>query len=371
MTAAQPNLLELAKQGDARAIATMLNTALQPEGITIRAGYASDCLMVTAESPNPPNQADIVGFMRELLTDLRPARTKRVVVQGRVTGQPAPVWHEAFDLVPAVEAEPEAASAEPEAVAPEPAIATSAPISQTPTPLPEKPAAKNSQKSLLFAGASVAAFVLCLLIGRQAFEQTTSANNALLVPRQKASSPAATTATSPQPDSRATNQPKTELETAPSPPSQSTIEMPATSKTTIVASLKPGSITKNEVKSSSSKPNSVSAQGNLEASLQTANKSLTPIQLKSTTTTQQPSSKNSSCKSINDGLNQQIYQQCLAHGMTRNQMVQVMGSTGDEMSRVGSVVTYKWMNQKNKVIATFHHDRLISKSLVPGIRSQE
>jgi len=36
MTTAQPNPVELAKQGDVRAIAFLINRSLQPKGITAR-----------------------------------------------------------------------------------------------------------------------------------------------------------------------------------------------------------------------------------------------------------------------------------------------------------------------------------------------
>jgi hypothetical protein len=369
MTAAQPNLLELAKQGDARAIATMLNTALQPEGITVRAGFASDCLMVTAESQNPPDQADLVGFMRELLTDLSPARAKRVVVQGRVTGQPAPVWHEAFDLVPVVvepEQEPEqvATIAEPEAMTPEPPHVVTPPSPESLTRPPQKTTHKTSKKSLLIAGASLTAIALCLLIGKQAFEQTTSASNALLIPEQKAPSSEATIAPSSQPNT-ISNQPKTENTTASAPSSKPTVASQATLETTIVASLKPGSVAKNNVQSSSPKSSVSTKPNQLVPTKTTISQRSTASQPKATTTaTQKSAQQNNGCESIHVGMNQKAYQQCLSHGMTRPQMVQVMGSSGDEMARVGSVVTYKWVSQENKVIATFHHDRLISKSLV-------
>ncbi|MCT7967037.1 hypothetical protein NG799_11885 [Laspinema sp. D1] len=50
----QPNLLELAKQGDAKAIATLMNRKLQPKGITAKASMKNDCLQIMLESAQVP-----------------------------------------------------------------------------------------------------------------------------------------------------------------------------------------------------------------------------------------------------------------------------------------------------------------------------
>ncbi|WP_242063438.1 hypothetical protein [Nostoc sp. FACHB-892] len=39
----QPNLLELAKQGDAQAIASLMNRQLQPKGITAKVALKDAC----------------------------------------------------------------------------------------------------------------------------------------------------------------------------------------------------------------------------------------------------------------------------------------------------------------------------------------
>ncbi|WP_277926746.1 MULTISPECIES: hypothetical protein [Nostoc] len=39
----QPNLLELAKQGDAQAIASLINRQLQPKGITAKVALKDAC----------------------------------------------------------------------------------------------------------------------------------------------------------------------------------------------------------------------------------------------------------------------------------------------------------------------------------------
>ena len=94
----QPNLLELAKQGDVKAIASLMNRQLQPKGITVKVSLTGDCLMVIAESQQPPDQVFLVDFVRKGMTALKIEAIKRVVVRGQDTGKTVPPWREAFEL---------------------------------------------------------------------------------------------------------------------------------------------------------------------------------------------------------------------------------------------------------------------------------
>lgn len=97
-TGAKPNLPELAKQGNAQAIATLMNRQLQPKGITVKVSLSGDCLMVVAESIEPPEQLFLVDFIRKGMTNLKIEAIKRVVVRGQATGKTASAWREAFDI---------------------------------------------------------------------------------------------------------------------------------------------------------------------------------------------------------------------------------------------------------------------------------
>ncbi len=97
-TATQPTLLELAKQGKAQAIAALMNRQLQPKGITVKVSLSSDCLMVVAESIEPPEQLFLVDFIRKGMTNLKIEAIKRVVVRGQATGNTGSAWREAFDI---------------------------------------------------------------------------------------------------------------------------------------------------------------------------------------------------------------------------------------------------------------------------------
>jgi hypothetical protein len=74
----QPNLLELAKQGNARAIATLMNRQLQAKRITAKASLKEGCLKVMLESQQVPPQEASVTFVRYGLTNLKPASIQKV-----------------------------------------------------------------------------------------------------------------------------------------------------------------------------------------------------------------------------------------------------------------------------------------------------
>jgi hypothetical protein len=97
------NLLELAKQGDAKAIATLMNSQLQPKGLKAKVSIANNCLMVIAESihpdsTQPPSHSFIVNFVRKGISALNPEEINRVVVWGKAPGNKSPSWREDFKL---------------------------------------------------------------------------------------------------------------------------------------------------------------------------------------------------------------------------------------------------------------------------------
>ncbi len=99
-TTNQPNLLKLAKQGNAQAIATLINRQLQRKSITAKAALKNGCLQVMLESAQAPNQQSLVAFVRKGITSLGAASIERVMVYGRQTGEEFPAWSEEFELAP-------------------------------------------------------------------------------------------------------------------------------------------------------------------------------------------------------------------------------------------------------------------------------
>lgn len=94
----QPNLLELAKQGDAEAIASLMNRQLQPKGITAKVALKDACLQVMLESAQVPNQQALLAFVRKGITGLGAASIERVKVYGRKTGEEFPAWSEKIEV---------------------------------------------------------------------------------------------------------------------------------------------------------------------------------------------------------------------------------------------------------------------------------
>lgn len=94
----QPNILELAKQGDVDAIASLMNRHLHPKGITAKVVFKDAYLEVTLESEQVPNQQILVAFIRKGLTGLGAASVENVKVYGQQTGKKFPAWIKEFNL---------------------------------------------------------------------------------------------------------------------------------------------------------------------------------------------------------------------------------------------------------------------------------
>lgn len=98
MDQTQPNILELAKQGNAKAIAILINRQLQPKGITAKAAFKDSCLQIILESVQVPNQKALVAFVRKGITSLGAESIQKVKVYGRKKGEDFPAWSEEFEL---------------------------------------------------------------------------------------------------------------------------------------------------------------------------------------------------------------------------------------------------------------------------------
>ncbi|MHC5757901.1 hypothetical protein [Nostoc sp.] len=88
----QPNLLELAKQGDAQAIASVINYLFQPKGITAKVILKDGCLQIMLESFQVPEQESSVTFIRKLIVNLQATPIKYVKIYGKSKGQNSVAW---------------------------------------------------------------------------------------------------------------------------------------------------------------------------------------------------------------------------------------------------------------------------------------
>ncbi len=98
MTNVQPNLLQLAKQGDPEAIAALMNRSLQPKGISAKVAFKDGCLQIMLESAQVTNQQALVAFVRKGITSLETALIERVKIYGKCLGEEFPVWNQEFEL---------------------------------------------------------------------------------------------------------------------------------------------------------------------------------------------------------------------------------------------------------------------------------
>jgi len=94
---AERNLLDLAKQGDADAIASLLNRSLNPKGIAVQAKLDPDCLHLLLESSQVPSQ-EWVPFLQQGITNLAVPSIRLVKIYGRQRGTTQTVWQEVITL---------------------------------------------------------------------------------------------------------------------------------------------------------------------------------------------------------------------------------------------------------------------------------
>jgi hypothetical protein len=77
MTTTQPNLLQLAKQGDSSAIAGILSRSL-PKEISVRVSLKESCLKVMLESDEVPDRKTLVEIIRNVVNTLNVTAVQQV-----------------------------------------------------------------------------------------------------------------------------------------------------------------------------------------------------------------------------------------------------------------------------------------------------
>ena len=99
----QQNLRELAKQGDPKLIASVINRTLQPKGINAQVARDNDCLQVMLESDQVPSQPALMDFIRKGMLNLGVESIRTVKVYGRQVGEDLPAWEDEIELMPAAD----------------------------------------------------------------------------------------------------------------------------------------------------------------------------------------------------------------------------------------------------------------------------
>jgi len=92
----QRQILAMAKQGNPKAIAILINQLLQPKGITAIAGFKDGCLHVILESAPPPNQQDTAIYIYKKLCTLKAKFINNVKIHGRELDNKTVLWTQEF-----------------------------------------------------------------------------------------------------------------------------------------------------------------------------------------------------------------------------------------------------------------------------------
>jgi len=92
------SILELAKQGDAAAIASLINRSIQPKGITATARMVEDCLHIDLRSAQTPNQKAVVALIRKGMLTLQVKSVKRLLIAAYKTGNSQTIWEATLNL---------------------------------------------------------------------------------------------------------------------------------------------------------------------------------------------------------------------------------------------------------------------------------
>ncbi len=92
------SLLQRAQQGDAVAIAVLMNDALQAQDVWVKVMLDGSCLQVMLKGQMPLHQGNCVAFIQRGLLRLQPTAINQVVAYGWRVGDTFPLWIAAFSL---------------------------------------------------------------------------------------------------------------------------------------------------------------------------------------------------------------------------------------------------------------------------------
>ncbi len=94
----QYRFIQLAKKGNSKAIATLLNSKLHPEGINAKASVVNSWLHVLLESDELPDRSATIDVVRNQLMELAPESIKRVKLLFKRYIDDYATWGQEFDL---------------------------------------------------------------------------------------------------------------------------------------------------------------------------------------------------------------------------------------------------------------------------------
>lgn len=93
----QPDLVELAKQGNVDAISSLIHYDLYLKGIIAKVKLNDGCLQVIMESSQVPEEQASVDFIIKMMLNLKITSIKTVKIYGRKTGDKLPAWSQELE----------------------------------------------------------------------------------------------------------------------------------------------------------------------------------------------------------------------------------------------------------------------------------
>lgn len=94
----QYRFIDLAQQGNSKAIATLLNGKLHPQGINAKASFVNGWLHILLESEELPDKSYTINLVRNQLIELAPESIKKVKLLFKKYSDDYATWGQEFDL---------------------------------------------------------------------------------------------------------------------------------------------------------------------------------------------------------------------------------------------------------------------------------
>lgn len=92
------NSLNLAKQGDPKAIALLLNRSLTSKGLRAQVNRKNDCLSILLEGSQLLDRSKLVAFVQRGIEKLEVADVRTLKIFGREKGEKNPAWSQTVSL---------------------------------------------------------------------------------------------------------------------------------------------------------------------------------------------------------------------------------------------------------------------------------
>ena len=105
----QQDIVNLAKEGDAKAIAFLVGQALQSFGVTAKASSENDTLHLLLEGEKLPAQDACIRVAVKGLQRLQPNNIYSLIIYGRQNGQQLPAWTQNVELTKPLNSQPASA----------------------------------------------------------------------------------------------------------------------------------------------------------------------------------------------------------------------------------------------------------------------